>query len=405
MSKSLIESQVLLQAFNWNSWRQHNKSYYKYIQSQSQVIKDVGINGIWIPPCSKSVSPQGYMPLDLYNLNSEYGTEDELKELIKVFTKNDIDVYGDVVINHRCAEFQNSNGVYNVFGGKLAWDDKAIVANDTKFQGKGNLSNYKLFNGAPNIDHSQENIQKDIIDWITWLKNDIGFHGFRFDYMTGIDPSFMKLYFECLDDNVPVIGEFWDDMNYENCYLKYDQNYHRQRIIDWIDNTGKSAFAFDVTTKGILQEAILNKEYWRLADAQRRMPGVAGLWKQRSITFIDNHDTHADSQNWWPFLGDKVEGYAYLLTHPGIPMIFCDEFFSKKLFGVLKTLVLIRKKYNITSNSCVNILEADNKKYVAEIDKAIRISLGDDININKNDKIIFKNKNTLIEEINKHKET
>ncbi|CAB4273239.1 unnamed protein product [Prunus armeniaca] len=39
------------------------------------------------------------------------------------------------------------------------------------------------------------------------------------------------------------------------------------------------------------------------------------------LTFIDNHDT-SSTQNIWPFPSDKVmQGYAYILTHPGIPSI------------------------------------------------------------------------------------
>lgn len=35
--------------------------------------------------------------------------------------------------------------------------------------------------------------------------------------------------------------------------LAMDADSHRQRIINWIDGTGKLSTAFDFTTKGILQ--------------------------------------------------------------------------------------------------------------------------------------------------------
>ena len=41
---------------------------------------------------------------------------------------------GDVVLNHRCAQHQNKNGVWNIFGGRLNWDDRAVVADDPHFQ-------------------------------------------------------------------------------------------------------------------------------------------------------------------------------------------------------------------------------------------------------------------------------
>jgi hypothetical protein len=56
------------------------------------------------------------------------------------------------------------------------------------------------------------------------------------------------------------------------------QDGHRQRTINWIDQTGGSAAAFDFTTKGILQEALGRNELWRLVDSQGRPPGMLGMW-------------------------------------------------------------------------------------------------------------------------------
>jgi len=45
-------------------------------------------------------------------------------------------------------------------------------------------------------------------------------------------------------------------------------------------------------------------------------------------TFIDNHDT-GSTQAHWPFPHNHVgQGYAYILTHPGMPCIFYDHFFE-----------------------------------------------------------------------------
>lgn len=35
---------------------------------------------------------------------------------------------------------QSPNGVWNIFGGKLAWGPEAIVCDDPNFQGRGNPS-------------------------------------------------------------------------------------------------------------------------------------------------------------------------------------------------------------------------------------------------------------------------
>jgi hypothetical protein len=54
---------------------------------------------------------------------------------------------------------------------------------------------------------------------------------------------------------------------------------------------GGLAGAFDVTTKGILHATLEKCEYWRLADAANKPPGVMGWWPSRAVTFLENHDT------------------------------------------------------------------------------------------------------------------
>lgn len=46
------------------------------------------------------------------------------------------------------------------------------------------------------------------------------------------------------------MGEFWTDCNYDEAgSLVYDQDSHRQAIVDWCDATGGTSTAFDFTTK------------------------------------------------------------------------------------------------------------------------------------------------------------
>ena len=72
-------------------------------------IAEAGFTAVWLPPPSDAVSAQGYLPRDLYNLNSKYGTEAELRELLAVMHENGVKGIADIVINHRCAHFQVSD--------------------------------------------------------------------------------------------------------------------------------------------------------------------------------------------------------------------------------------------------------------------------------------------------------
>lgn len=161
-----------------------------------------------------------------------------------------------------------------------------ICSNNPAFAGKGTRKNEDDYTAAPNIDHSQERVRKDIVQWLLYLKNRVGFDGWRFDFVKGYSGVHTREY---IDGTVPSLafGEYWDTMSYADGVLSYNQDAHRQRTVNWCDKTGGTAAAFDFTTKGILQEAVSRREYWRLVDTQGRPPGLIGMWPSRAVTFIE----------------------------------------------------------------------------------------------------------------------
>ncbi|KAK8484351.1 hypothetical protein V6N11_049625 [Hibiscus sabdariffa] len=364
--------EILCQGFNWESHK--SGRWYMELQEKASEISSLGFTVIWLPPPTESVSPEGYMPKDLYNLNSRYGTIDELKELVKSLHKVGLKVLGDVVLNHRCAHFKNQNGIWNIFGGRLNWDDRAVVADDPHFQGRGNKSSGDNFHAAPNIDHSQEFVRKDLKEWLGWLREEIGYDGWRLDFVRGFWGGYVKDY---LDASEPyfAVGEYWDSLSYTYGEMDHNQDAHRQRIIDWINATNGTAGAFDVTTKGILHSALERCEYWRLSDQKGKPPGVVGWWPSRAVTFIENHDT-GSTQGHWRFPGGKeMQGYAYILTHPGTPAVFYDHIFSHYR-SEIAALISIRNRNQIHCRSMVKIVKAERDVYAAIIDEKVVMKIG-----------------------------
>lgn len=66
-------------------------------------MREMNITHVWMPPPSQSVSQQGYMPGQLYNLNSNYGTADDLTTCVAAINAAGMLPVADIVINHRCA--------------------------------------------------------------------------------------------------------------------------------------------------------------------------------------------------------------------------------------------------------------------------------------------------------------
>ena len=70
---------------------------------------------LWLPPPSNSVSKQGYLPGQLYDLDTPYGSKAELKALLSQLKEANISSLADIVINHRCADEQDEKGRWNKF--------------------------------------------------------------------------------------------------------------------------------------------------------------------------------------------------------------------------------------------------------------------------------------------------
>ena len=376
-----ISGSVIIQGFGWNSQARGVPSrWYRLLEQRAESLHKLGVDMIWLPPVSRSVSPQGYLPGDYYDVGTKesptfYGDYDQLVGALTALKSAGIMPIADIVINHRCAGKQDNNGIWNIYhfsSGKASWEQWAICRGE--YGGTGNADSGENYAAAPDVDHTNPKVREDIVEWLKWMKK-LGFGAWRYDFSKGYAAKFAGLYDKAT--SVPFsVGEVWTNMAFQGSYLLPDQNAHRQALCDWLDHSDSDvACAFDFTTKGILQVAV-NGEYWRLKDAEGKPSGLIGWWPARAVTFLDNHDT-GSQQSHWPFPDNKVlQGYAYILTHPGIPCVFWEHVYDWNLYSQIQKLIAIRKSHKISSTSKVKIVKAEKDLYAAVIDGKVAVKLG-----------------------------
>jgi alpha-amylase len=367
---------ILLQGFHWGSHagfvegaRRTKKNWYTIMQENAAVIKAAGFSWVWFPPSSDSLAPEGYMPRRWNRFDTAFGTEDELRGAIRALEP--VKAMADVIVNHRVgAHTSGADFEDPPFPNNRA----AVTRDDSSGVGTGNLDTGESNAAGRDLDHTNSEVRTAIKSYLGRLKG-VGFKGWRYDLVKGFHGRFIGEYNDATAPDFSV-GEFYDG--------------DRQKVTAWIDSTGGKSTAFDFPLRYLLHAACTNDDYSQLRTRNhgREAPGgCIGFWPSRAVTFLDNHDTEYcrqeqhryESNDTCHFSGKIVDmGYAYLLTHPGIPCVFWTHFFDwgSTTRQRIETLINIRKRAGILAHSQVDIKESREGLYAAIIDGKVAVKLG-----------------------------
>jgi alpha-amylase len=342
---------IMLQAFNWNSCYSKD-GWYNVLLSKVSQLRDAGIDMCWLPPPSDCVDDRGYLPREWYKLDSKYGSDAELRALIKALHESGICPIADIVINHRCAQQKDGQGKWTEFKNP-DWSRWAICGNDPSGLGQGAQSTGENIEYAPDIDHTNQKIQEDSKAYIRWLMNDVGFRALRLDFVLGYGAWFQEQYVRAAGSPYAV-AEYWHgDVN----VLK-----------NYVNATKGVSAVYDFPVYYTLKGAIHGNNF----ECLSRLPGMMGSDPVRCVTFIENHDTSHLEIVGGKF-GDNNQvcrAYADILTHCGIPSIFWSDW-SDRGQGVTDQLIKLcqtRRSIGVHSTSRVSISVAAWGLYAAYID-------------------------------------
>ncbi len=176
----------------------------KGVMSKLPMLKELGINCIWFTPIYKS--PQvdnGYDVADYYDIEPDYGTLDDFKQLLDMAHSMGIRVIMDQVLNHssdECMWFQESrkskdNPYRNFYIWQPPKEDGSEPNNwGNRFrEGNGSAWEYDELTGEyylhqyskkmPDLNWEYEPLRQEIYKMLRyWL--DMGVDGFRLDIFT-----------------------------------------------------------------------------------------------------------------------------------------------------------------------------------------------------------------------------
>lgn len=298
----------------------------KGITEKLGYLSDLGVTMLWICPIYKSpMDDNGYDISDYFDLAPEFGTMEDLDELIEKANEKGIKIILDLVINHTSDEhkwfeeaisnpeskyhdyyiFKDGQEVPNnwrsVFGGSV-WE---------KVKGRDEYYFHAFGKKQPDLNWENEEVRKTLYDMVNyWLEK--GIAGFRIDAITFIkkDLTYKSLEADGVDGlvkctktsrNQPGIEKFLHELKREtfdkyNCVtvaeapgVAYDE------LDDFIGEDGYFSMIFDFKYADL--DVASGSEWfkripWTVKDLRERiMASQMAIQKYGwGANFIENHD-------------------------------------------------------------------------------------------------------------------
>lgn len=362
---------VMLQGFYWDSYVDSN---WANLESQADEMSQF-FDLIWVPQsgyCNTYNMQMGYADIWWLNHNSCFGTEDQLRSMIRTFKAKGTGIIEDVVINHKSGntswcDFPNESKN----GYTLTWDNtnfSAICYTD-ECNNSGNLSQWSTsgkkttgakdtgtdFDGSRDLDHTNAQVQQNIITYLNFLLNDLGYTGFRYDMVAGYSPYYTGLYNTSTTIKPEFsVGEYW-------------MNDGKPGLVSWINGTKVNdviqSAAFDFPMKWNINNVFSNATNWNKLNDDAL--STDANYARYAVTFIDNHDTGVGASNPQALLANIEAANAFILTMPGTPCVFLRHWMTYKT--AIKKQILVRKAAGIHNQSTILSKTAQGNGFVLNV--------------------------------------
>jgi alpha-amylase len=387
-SAARAQNGVMMQYFHWYNATADN--LWLRVVDQADDLAAAGFTALWLPPATKAnggSTDVGYAPYDLYDLGefnqkgsvrTKYGSKSEYLQAIQAAHANNLQVYGDLVLNHKggadATEWVQATRVQTFdrnqeYGGDVsiqAWTDFEFPGRGTtyspfkwhwvhfdgvdwaqnlqesgkiyKFRGIGKAwdtevdtenGNYDYLMFA-DLDMDHPDVRAELKTWGTWYVNTTGVDGLRFDAVKHIQFTFFNEFLDTVRNATgkPLVsvGEYW----------KYDVT----KLNNFITKTNGRMALFD---------APLHLNFYNASrggggyDMRNLLTGTLMQANPAlAVTLVENHDTQplqaleSPVESWF-----KPLAYAFiLLRQEGLPCVFYADYYGAQYTDKGTTITL-----------------------------------------------------------------
>ena len=392
----MMQNGVMMQYFEW--YLESDPHLWKLLKEDAKHLQEIGITAVWMPPAFKGIGgihDVGYGVYDIYDLGefdqkgtirTKYGTKDEYLDAIEALHQYGLQVYGDIVLNHKMGadgnEFVKAYEVNQYNKNQVISDEELIEVptlftfpnrhqmysdftwNWTCFDGidydilskrhatflfkdknwdsqvDDENGNFDYLMGA-DIDFSNLHVVAELENWGQWYLSMTHLDGLRLDAVKHIGAHFYKDWIRELrvhyQKELFTVGEYW-----------HGDIHH---LLNYLNEVEGEMSLFDVPLHYHFYEA---SHSFGQYDMSKIFEGtLVDSAPNQAVTFVDNHDTQP-SQGLQSWVEDWFKPLAYaliLLRKDGYPCVFYGDYYGiphsqiKGQSDVLDCLLWLRKEY------------------------------------------------------------
>jgi alpha-amylase len=295
----------------------------------STTDSDLGITAIWLMPIFPSPSYHGYDVTDYLNVNPQYGTMDDFKQLIVEAHKRGIKVIIDFEINHTSDQhpwFISSAAGSGGKGGWYTWSsfDPGYLGpwGQKVWHARNGGFYYALFyGGMPDLNYYNSEVTNQMKSIINYWHSTIGVDGFRMDAAgalieEGSNQSNTKstmdwwrkfyAFQKNLNPGLMTVGEVWSNT---------------QTVKPYSDQRLDYCFEFDLSY--VIIDAVKSGNVSGLSQKMKEIE--ASYSPLQYGTFLTNHDQSRVFSEFGSDVGKAKLAAAIYLSLPGIPYLYYGE--------------------------------------------------------------------------------